>query len=86
MDQDPVTIVRQLVEQNISAVNSNLLLKKWKTEGKIRMDIDDELLPAFFDTLAHIDSHKEEIGIHHFPQVIQNLAEFIMTGLTDCQK
>ncbi|GIP32534.1 TetR/AcrR family transcriptional regulator [Paenibacillus sp. J2TS4] len=120
MDQDPVTIVRKLVGQNISAMNSNPilkewynrdlfrelehyyaegkenddsirslytgLLKKWKAEGKIRDDIDDELLPAFFDSLAYIDSHKEEIGIRHFPQLNQYLAEFIMKGLTDFQK
>ncbi|MGG4397395.1 TetR/AcrR family transcriptional regulator [Paenibacillus thiaminolyticus] len=120
MNQDPVKLVSTLVEQNISAMNSSIILKewynrdlfrelehyyeevkgnddsvrslytdlfkKWKAEGKIREDIDDELLPAFFDSLAYIDSHKEEIGVRHFPQVIQYLAEFIMKGLTDCQK
>ncbi|MDR0266755.1 TetR/AcrR family transcriptional regulator [Paenibacillus sp.] len=121
MDQDPVTLVSQLVEQNIHAMNSNKilkewynrdlfqeleryyeevkgdddsirnssyagLLKKWRAEGKIREDIDDDLLPAFFDSLVYIDTHKEEIGVRHFPQVIQYLAEFIMKGLTDHQK
>ncbi|MEZ2661446.1 TetR/AcrR family transcriptional regulator [Aneurinibacillus aneurinilyticus] len=120
MNQDPVTLVRQIVEQNIGAMNSNKILKewynrdlfreleyyyeevkgdddsirslytglfkKWKAEGAIREDIDDELLPAFFDSLAYIDTHKEEIGIRHFPQLIQYLAEFIMKGLTDFKK
>lgn len=120
MNQDPVTLVRQIVEQNISAMNSNKILKewynrdlfrelehyyeeikgeddsirslytglfkKWKAEGAIREDIDDGLLPAFFDSLAYIDSHKDEIGVRHFPQLIQYLAEFIMKGLTDFKK
>ncbi len=42
------------------------LLKKWRAEGKIRGDIDDGLMLAFFDTLAYIDTHKEEIGIQYF--------------------
>nr|WP_036667270.1 TetR/AcrR family transcriptional regulator [Paenibacillus sp. UNC217MF] len=117
MNQDPVTIVRQIVEQNISAANSSNILKewynhdlfrelehyyeemkgeddsirslytglfrKWKEDGKIRDDIDEELLPAFLDSLAYIDAHKEEIGLRHFPQLIQYLAEFIMKGLTE---
>ncbi|GIN84189.1 TetR family transcriptional regulator [Heyndrickxia sporothermodurans] len=59
------------------------LLKKWKAEGKIRGDIEDELLLAILDSLAYIDTHKEDIGIHHFPQLMQYLAEFIMKGLTE---
>ncbi len=62
------------------------LFKKWKAQGKIREDIDEELLPVFFDSLVYIDTHKDEIGIQHFPQVIQYLAEFIMQGLTNHQK
>jgi len=120
MNQDPVSLVRQIVEQNISATNTNKVLKewynrdlfreleryydenkgeddsirslytelfkKWRSEGTIREDINDELLLAFFDSLAYIDSNKEEIGIHHFPQLIQYLTEFIMKGLTDFKK
>lgn len=62
------------------------LFKKWKAQGKIREDIDEELLPVFFDSLVYIDTHKDDIGIQHFPQVIQYLAEFIMQGLTNHQK
>ncbi|EJW15920.1 transcriptional regulator, TetR family [Paenibacillus alvei DSM 29] len=120
MNQDPVTLVKQIVEQNISATNTSNILKewynhdlfreleqyyeevkaeddsirslytglfkKWKAEGKIRDDIDDELLPAFLDSLAYIDAHKEEIGLSHFPQLIQYLAEFIMKGLTETSR
>lgn len=62
------------------------LFKKWRAEGKIREDIDMELLPGFLDSLVHLDTHKEEIGLHYFPQMIQYLAEFIMQGLTKSPK
>lgn len=118
LNDDPVTLVKEFVTQNLSAMNSNLilkewynrdisseleqsyceenrksddsvqifyseLLKKWKVEGKIRDDIDDELLFAFFNSLAYIESHKKDIGIQHFPQIIEYFVEFIMKGLTD---
>lgn len=44
------------------------LLKNWRAQGKIREDIDEDLLPVFFDSLVYIDTHKDEIGIQHFPQ------------------
>ncbi|OZB90594.1 TetR/AcrR family transcriptional regulator [Paenibacillus sp. XY044] len=62
------------------------LFKSWKAQGKIREDIDDELLPVFLDSLVYIDTHKEEIGIQYFPKVTQYLAEFIMQGLTNHHK
>ena len=118
LNDDPVTLVKEFVTQNLNAMNSNLILKewynrdisseleqnysednrknddsvhifysallrKWKAEGKIRDDIDDEIIFAFFNSLAYIDSHKNDIGIKHFPQVIEYLVEFIMKGLTD---
>ncbi|MEG0775386.1 TetR/AcrR family transcriptional regulator [Clostridium sp.] len=118
---DPVTVAKKLIEMNISAMDSNRILKEWnskdllkqleqhyrdeslndgdffhnfyidiiknwKAEGKIRDDIADDLLLAFFGVLEHIDTHKEEIGIQYFPHIMQYLVEFIMKGLTDCRK
>lgn len=62
------------------------LIKKWQTEGKIRDDIDYELIMAIFTSIINIDTHKDEIGLQYFPQVIDYLVEFIMKGLTDCRK
>lgn len=62
------------------------LIKQWQAEGKVRDDIDFELILAFFISLINIDTHKDEIGIRHFPQVLDYLAEFIVKGLTDCKK
>lgn len=74
--------------QSVDSVRSFYLdlLKDWKEQGKIRDDIDEELLPAFFDSLTCIDTHKDEIGIQHFPQLMQYIIEFIINGLTTHQK
>jgi len=62
------------------------LIKKWKSEKKIRNDLDDGLILSLFNSVPYIEIHKEEIGIGHFPQIIDYLVEFIMKGLTDFQK
>ncbi|MFZ2539618.1 MAG: TetR/AcrR family transcriptional regulator [Oscillospiraceae bacterium] len=62
------------------------LIKKWKSERKIRNDLDDEFILSLFNSVPYIEIHKEEIGICHFPQIIDYLVEFIMKGLTDFPK
>ncbi len=62
------------------------LIKKWKAEKKIRNDLDNEFILSLFNSVPYIEIHKEEIGICHFPQIIDCLVEFIMKGLTDFQK
>lgn len=57
--------------------------QQWQAEGKVRTDIDEDLMLALFDSLAYIELHKEDIGIQHFPQIIHYLVEFIMKGITD---
>lgn len=59
------------------------LIKKWKAEKKIRNDLDDEFILSLFNSVPYIEIHKQEIGISHFPQIIDYLVEFIMKGLTD---
>jgi len=123
LDDDPVTFVTKLITQNITEMNSNLILKewynrelfskleqyfykqggldsidqlmnsgrlelikKWKVEGKIRNDIDDEMICAIFDSIPYIDIHKFDIGIQYYPQIIFYITEFVMKGLTDCPK
>lgn len=61
-------------------------IKKWQAEGKIRNDMDSELVMAIFTALINIDTHKDEIGIKFFPQLLNYLAEFTIKGLTDCPK
>lgn len=59
------------------------LLNKWRSENKIRNDIDDELILALTNAIIYLDTHKKEIGIQHFPKVIHLLVEFILKGLTN---
>ncbi len=59
------------------------MVKKWQAEGKMRDDIDSELIMAIFAAIINIDTHKEEIGIAYFPRLLDYVTEFIMKGLTD---
>ncbi len=59
------------------------LIKKWQTEGKMRDDIDRELIMAIFNALINIDTHKEEVGNQYFPQILDYLVEFVIKGLTE---
>lgn len=60
------------------------VVKKWQADGKMRSDISPDLIMAIFAALINVDTHKEEVGLKYFPQVLQYLAEFTMKGLTDC--
>jgi AcrR family transcriptional regulator len=58
----------------------------WQHEGKIREDIDYEMIMAIFTALVNIDTHKEEIGLQFFPQVLEYISEYVMKGLMDRSK
>jgi AcrR family transcriptional regulator len=62
------------------------IVKKWQIEGKVRNDIDAEMIMAIFSVLVNVETHKEEVGIKYFPHVLEYIAEFIMKGLMDCSK
>lgn len=58
------------------------LIRNWKAEGEIRDDLDDELILALFNVIPYVDIHKQEIGLQHFPQILDYLLTFIMEGIT----
>ncbi len=60
------------------------VVRKWQAERKVRSDIDAEMIMAIFSALVNIDTHKNEVGLKYFPQVLEYLAEFTMNGLTNC--
>ncbi|AOT69403.1 TetR/AcrR family transcriptional regulator [Geosporobacter ferrireducens] len=62
------------------------IIKAWKAQGKLRDDIDDDMILAIFSSIPYIDIHKEELGIQYFPRILEYLEEFIMKGLTDCRQ
>jgi AcrR family transcriptional regulator len=59
------------------------IVKKWQIDGKVRNDIEAEMIMAIFSALVIVETHKEEIGLKYFPQVLDYLAEFTMKGLMD---
>ena len=61
------------------------VVRKWQLQGKMRKDITAEMIMAIFGALINIDTHKEEVGIKYFPQVLEYMAEFTMKGLMDCK-
>lgn len=60
------------------------LIEKWQAQGKMRKDINREMIMALFIAIINIDTHKEEIGLQYFPQILDYLTEFVMKGLMDC--
>ena len=60
------------------------LVKEWQAQGKIRKDIDSKMIMMMFAAIINIDTHKEEIGLEYFPELLNHLTELIMKGLTDC--
>lgn len=62
------------------------LIEKWKDTGKIRKDLDSDLILAIFNSIPYIDIHKEEIGINHFPHILNYITEFIINGLKSNSK
>ena len=58
------------------------VVRLWQQEGRMRSDITAELIVAIFAALVNIDLHKEEIGFHYFPELMNHIGTFIMQGLT----
>lgn len=62
------------------------LIRAWQAEGKIRADIDSEMIMAMFVAIINIDTHKEEIGLQYFPELQNHLTDFVLQGLAGCPK
>jgi AcrR family transcriptional regulator len=58
------------------------IIRKWQQEGRMRADIDPDMIMALFSVVVIIDLHKEEIGVHYFPKIQEYMAEFLINGLT----
>lgn len=60
------------------------IVKKWQAEKKMRNDISAEMIMAIFAAITNVDTHKEEVGLQYFPEVLECLGEFTMKSLMDC--
>lgn len=59
------------------------LVCHWQEQGVMRKDIDSKMIMAMFSAIINIDEHKEEIGIHHFPRLLELITDFVMNGLLE---
>lgn len=62
------------------------LVKEWQAQGKMRNDIDSKMIMMIFAAIINVDTHKEEIGLEYFPQLLVQMTELIMKSLTDSSK
>ncbi|MNE94585.1 hypothetical protein D3C80_1925700 [compost metagenome] len=60
------------------------IVRQWQAEGKMRSDIDSKMIMMVFAAITSVDTHKEEIGLDYFPQLLEVMTELVMKGLTDC--
>jgi len=51
----------------------------WQNAGGYRQPDDHGL----FGAIINVDTHKEEIGMQYFPDIMRYLTEFVMKGLTN---
>ena len=76
--------IEKSLEEVINKSTSELFLK-WKSEGKVRTDIDNNFIRALFQSICYIDIHKSEIGIDYFQKIMEYITEAVMKLLTSCE-
>jgi len=62
------------------------LVNQWQTQGKMRKDIDSKTIMMIFAAIINVDTHKEEIGLEYFPELLEHMTELIMQSLINCPK
>ncbi|MGN6711116.1 TetR/AcrR family transcriptional regulator [Anaerocolumna jejuensis] len=62
------------------------LVKLWQKQGKMRKDIDSKMIMRIFAAIINVDTHKEEIGLEYFPELLHQMTELIMKSLMDCSE
>lgn len=60
-----------------------VLVERWQAEGKMRRDIDSKMIMMLFAAIVNVDTHKEEIGLEFFPELLQIMTTLVMQGLTE---
>lgn len=60
------------------------LITLWQKQGKMRKDIDRKMIMMIFAAIINVDTHKEEIGLEYFPELLHLMTGLIIKSLTDC--
>ena len=61
-----------------------VLVRRWQDEGKMRTDIDSRMIMMIFAAIINVDTHKDEIGMEFFPELLERMTELVLIGLMDC--
>lgn len=59
----------------------NEAVKHWQEKGKMRKDISPEMIMALFTAIIVVETHKEEVGVDYFPDLVHHLVGFVLEGL-----
>lgn len=57
------------------------VVKKWQDEGLMVKSISPEMIMAIFGALIQVETHKNDIGIEYFPELMMHMGKFVMDGL-----
>lgn len=60
------------------------LVEQWQSQGKMRKDINSRMIMMIFAAMINVDTHKEEIGLEYFPELLEHMTELIMQSLMSC--
>ena len=60
-----------------------VLVERWQAEGKMRRDIDSKMIMMLFAAIINVDTHKDEIGLEVFPELLQIMTSLVLQGLTE---
>jgi len=60
------------------------LVERWQAEGKMRSDIDSKMIMKVFEAVINVDTHKDELGMEYFPNLLDIMTDLILKGLTEC--
>ncbi len=59
------------------------LVRRWQKEGKMRADIDSVMIMKVFEAVINVDTHKDEVGLEYFPELLDVMTGLILKGLSD---
>ena len=62
-----------------------VLVRRWQDEGKMRTDIDSRMIMMIFAAIINVDTHKAEIGMEFFPELLERMTELVLIGLMECR-
>lgn len=60
------------------------LVQRWQKEGKMRSDIDSTMIMKVFEAIINVDTHKDEIGLEFFPDLLEVMTDLVLKGLAEC--